>query len=182
MAAVSVYGWAHWCFAGPAAPPAGLAVAGGALLVAGTSAAYFALVSGSRGLFGALFLAAGLLACAAVADRATARGEVATCAVRDVRTEHLASYGEGGPPGATVYRLALRCPGGYPTLLKANRALAPVGGTVRVAYDREHRVSPAPEGGTSPWRPALWAATLLAAGTALARGGHTPDGPGPPDA
>uniref|UniRef100_A0AAU3GT37 DUF3592 domain-containing protein n=1 Tax=Streptomyces sp. NBC_01401 TaxID=2903854 RepID=A0AAU3GT37_9ACTN len=142
--------------------------AGGGLLGLGACAVYFARVSGSRGFFGGLLLAAGLLACVAAADQATARSEVATCAVREVHTEHLASYGEGGPPQATVYRLDLRCPGGYPAVLKADRAFAATGEEIRIAYDPERRVSPAVQGDTSPWTPALWAAVLLTASTAPA--------------
>lgn len=152
-----MYGWAHWCFQGPSAPPAWVSWAGGGLLGLGACAVYFARVSGSRGFFGGLLLAAGLLACVAAADQATARSEVATCAVREVHTEHLASYGEGGPPQATVYRLDLRCPGGYPAVLKADRAFAATGEEIRIAYDPERRVSPAVQGDTSPWTPALWA-------------------------
>ncbi|MEU8710341.1 hypothetical protein, partial [Streptomyces sp. NPDC048565] len=149
-----------------------MAWAGGGLLGLGACAVYFARVSGGRGFFGGLFLAAGLLASVAAADQAKGRSEVATCAVREVHTERLASYGEGGPPRATVYRLDLRCPGGYPAVLKADRAVAATGQEVRVAYDPERRVSPAVQGDTSPWAAGVGAAALRAADPALGGGGQ----------
>ncbi|WP_158721220.1 hypothetical protein [Streptomyces sp. NRRL S-241] len=168
-AAAAVYGWVHWYLAGPSSPPTAVAVAGGVLLVAGACAAYVVRVGGTGGFFGVLFLAVGLLLTVTAADQATARAEVATCVVGEVHTTVQASYGEGGPPEKTVYRLELRCPGGYPAELKDDRPLAAVGEEIEVAYDPQRRVSPAPEGGSSPWRAALWALVLLAAGTEIAR-------------
>ncbi|MFI7359302.1 hypothetical protein ACIBTP_35895 [Streptomyces avidinii] len=168
-AAAAVYGWVHWYLAGPSSPPTAVAVAGGALLVAGACAAYVVRVGGSGGLFGVLFLAVGLLLTVTAADQAAARAEVATCVVEAVHGRVQASYGEGGPPEKTVYRLELRCPGGYPAELKDDRPLAAVGEEIAVAYDPRRRVSPAPEGESAPWRAALCALVLLAAGTEIAR-------------
>ncbi|MGW0391232.1 hypothetical protein ACWDYJ_10070 [Streptomyces sp. NPDC003042] len=175
VAAVAVYGWAHWCFAGPSSPPVAVAVAGGALLLVGACVAYFVLVAGSGALFGAVLLALGLLLTVASADQASARTEVATCVVREVHDTLQGSYGEGGPPPKTVYRLVLACPGGYPAELKDDRPLAAVGEEVEVAYDPRRRVSPAVEGETAPWKPALFAVLLLALSAVMARGRRPPD-------
>ncbi|MHC0431135.1 hypothetical protein ACX6XY_13225 [Streptomyces sp. O3] len=168
VAGAVVYGWAHWCFAGPASPPSAVALLGGGALIGAAGLAYLRLVGGSGGVFGAIFLAVGLFLAVAVADRVAVRGEVATCVVREVRTQVQKSFGEGGPSPKTVYRLALDCPGGYPAELKDDRAAAPVGERVRVAYDPERRVAPTVHGETSPWTPALWTAALLALSTLLA--------------
>lgn len=73
-AAAAVYAWAHWCYGGASAPSGTVALAGGAVLVIGGSVAYFALVRGSGSLFGALFLALGLLLTVTAADQAASRG------------------------------------------------------------------------------------------------------------
>ncbi|MGR4878333.1 hypothetical protein ACIPUC_02705 [Streptomyces sp. LARHCF249] len=168
VAAAAVYGWAHWCYAGPASPPAAVAVAGGMALLVGACAAYGLIVGGSGGLFGGLLLAVGLLVTVAAADQTAARAESATCVVREVHTRLQESFGEGAPPQKTVYRLELDCPGGYPDAFADDRAVAAVGEEVRVAYDPQRRVSPALEGETSPWRAVVCAVILLAASTVIA--------------
>ncbi|MFH7595662.1 hypothetical protein WDV06_11250 [Streptomyces racemochromogenes] len=170
-AAALVYGWARWCFGGSAPPSPTVAVAGGAVLVLGAPVAYFLCARGAGGLFGALFLALGLLATVAATEQAAARGAVATCVVREARAETEASFGEGGAE-RTVYRLALDCPGGYPAELKDAPSAVPRGAEVRVAHDPRRRVSPARAGGASPWKAALTAAFLLGLSTALAAGRH----------
>ncbi|MFK0255092.1 hypothetical protein [Streptomyces sp. NPDC090445] len=168
LAAGSVYGWAHWCFTGASAPSAGTALAGGGTLIALLCAVYWTAVAGTRGFFGAVALALGLLATVAAADRVAVRSEVALCVVRAVDSTVRQSYGEGGPGPKTVHRHTLDCPGGYPSELKDDRRAAPVGGEVRVAYDPRRRVAPEAEGRTSPWGSALSAALLLAAATVIA--------------
>ncbi|MET9324425.1 hypothetical protein ABZX75_30340 [Streptomyces sp. NPDC003038] len=174
VAAAAVSGWAHWCFASSSPPSGVVAVVGGAVLIAGACVAYFVLAGGSGGFFGGLLLGLGLLLTVAAVDQAAARGEVATCVVREVHTKTQYSFGEGAPE-KTLYRLVLRCPGGYPTDLKDDRALAAVGEDVRVAYDPERRVSPAAEGETRPWRAALCAVGLLALSTTIALRRRAPD-------
>ncbi|WP_412075017.1 hypothetical protein ACLF6K_02685 [Streptomyces xanthophaeus] len=174
VAAVAVSAWAGWCFAGSAPPTTPVAVAGGAALLGGACVAYWVLVRGSGGFFGALLLGMGLLLAVAAAEQATARAEVATCVVEGVRTTVQESFGEGAPPGKTVYRLALRCPGGYPAELKDDRPVAAEGEEIRVAYDPHRRVSPAPEGATSPWKAAVCAVLLLVLSTVIARASSKP--------
>ncbi|MFF8279360.1 hypothetical protein ACF05T_25095 [Streptomyces lateritius] len=171
ITAVLVYAWAAWCFGGSSSPSTTVAVSVGGALVLGAGAAYFLLVDGNTGFFGALALIGGLLLTVAVADQAAARGETATCVVTKIREELRASVGEGGAQ-TTLYHHALRCPGGYPSSLAEARRAAPEGGEVRVAYDAERRVAPAVEGSRSPWRPALLALPLLAAATAGALRGR----------
>ncbi|MEV6956901.1 hypothetical protein [Streptomyces sp. NPDC051183] len=174
VAAAAAYGWARWCFAGTSAPSSTVALVVGAMLVVGASAVYFALAGGSGGFFGALFLAMGLLLTVAATEQAQARSAVATCAVREVRTEVQRSFGEGGTD-KTTYLLALDCPGGYPDELKDDRAVAPKGAEIRVAYDPRRRLSPQVQGGSSPWKPAVSAALLLAFSTLLAAVRRAPD-------
>ncbi|MEV6734862.1 MULTISPECIES: hypothetical protein [unclassified Streptomyces] len=174
-AAAAVYAWAHWCYGGTSAPSGTVALAGGAVLVIGGSVAYFALVRGSGSLFGALFMALGLLLTVTAADQAASRGEVALCVVRDVQARVQGSAGEGAPAEKTVYRHVLNCPGGYPDELGDDRRIAAAGAELRVAYDSRHRVSPAPEGANSPWTAGLWAVALLAMSTLLAAVGRGPD-------
>lgn len=164
-AAAAVFTWTSWCFTGPWAPSVTVTVAGAGILLLAACAVYFVRVGGSGGFFGTLFLALGLLATVATADQTTARGEVATCAVRDVRATNQESQGEG-PASKTVYRLALDCPGGYPAELRDGPEAA-VGSQIRVSYDPGRRVSPAAEGGTSPWTAGACAVVLLALGTGL---------------
>ncbi|GAA0288728.1 hypothetical protein GCM10010302_28850 [Streptomyces polychromogenes] len=166
-AAALVYVWARWCFGGSAPPPSSLALAGGAVLVLGAAVAYFVPVRGAGGLFGALFLALGLLSTVAVVEGTAARGETATCTVREVRTKAEPSFGEGGAD-RTVYRLELDCPGGYPDELKDAPASFSRGARVRVAYDARRRLSPVLAGDGSPWKPALTAVLLLGLSTLLA--------------
>ncbi|MDJ0382081.1 hypothetical protein [Streptomyces sp. G-G2] len=168
VTAAIVYGWAHWCLASGSAPSVTVAVAAGAVLIAAAWAAYFFLVGGNGGFLGAFLLAVGLLLVVATADQAAARSQVATCVVREVRKSVEQSAGEGAPPPKAVLRFALSCPGGYPAELKDDRDLAPVGGEIRVAYDPRHRVSPAPDGESSPWKPALCAAVFLGLATLVA--------------
>ncbi|MGW7103422.1 hypothetical protein [Streptomyces sp. NPDC054838] len=167
-AAAAGYGWASWCFAGSSAPTGAVALVGGAALVLGACAAYFVLVGGSGGFFGALLLALGMLLAVAAADQAARRPAVAVCAVREVHTKVQGSAGEGAPPERTVYRFALGCPGGYPAELKEDRAVAAVGEEVRVAYDPGRRVSPELEGATTPSKAASWAAALVALSMTIA--------------
>ncbi|MBT2455585.1 DUF3592 domain-containing protein [Streptomyces sp. ISL-86] len=168
VAAAAVYGWAHWCLGGRSSPSATVALVGGAVLIAAACLAYFVLVRGNGGFFGALSLGVALLLAVAAADQAAARGEATTCVVREVHSKTSESHGEGAPPARTVYSLDLDCPGGYPTELKDDRPIAPAGAEVRVAYDPDRRVSPAVEGDTSPWKSALWAVLLLAFSTGMA--------------
>ncbi|MFE2548075.1 hypothetical protein ACFXGI_05935 [Streptomyces sp. NPDC059355] len=151
VAAAALYGWAHWCYAGASAPSGTIALAGGAVLIVGAAVLYFVCVGGSRSLFGALFLALGLLLTVAATDQAASRAEVAPCVVREVQEQKTSSAGEGLPGERIVYRHVLNCPGGYPAELTDGRRLAAAGGEIRVAYDPRHRVSPAPEGASSPW-------------------------------
>ncbi|KOY54921.1 hypothetical protein ADK59_27990 [Streptomyces sp. XY332] len=175
MAAAALYAWAHWCYGGTSAPSGTVALAGGAVLVVGASAAYFVMVRGSGSLFGALFLALGLLLTVTAADQAASRGEVALCVVRDVQAKVQGSAGEGAPAEKTVYRHVLDCPGGYPDELGDDRRIADTGAEVRVAYDARHRASPALEGENSPWTAGSWALALLATSTLLAAAGRGPD-------
>ncbi|MFJ6798007.1 hypothetical protein [Streptomyces sp. NPDC091268] len=168
LAAALLFAWACWCYG--ASPPVATAPAvavGGAVLV-GACAAYSVLVGGSGGLFGALFLALGLLLTVTAADQAASRGSTATCVVGEVHTKVEHSAGEGSPGPKKVYRLVLRCPGGYPAELKEDRPVAAAGEEVRVAYDPRRRVAPAVEGGASPWAAAVCAVLLLALCTVIA--------------
>lgn len=167
-AAAAVYGWASWSFAGSSAPSGAPALVGGVVLVLGGCAAYFVLVGGAGGFFGALLLSLGMLLAVAAADQAAERPAAVTCAVREVHTKVQGSAGDGAPPERTVYRLVLGCPGGYPAELKEDRAVAAVGARVRVAYDPAHRVSPELEGETAPWKAAAWAAALIALSATIA--------------
>ncbi|MFF4850766.1 hypothetical protein [Streptomyces sp. NPDC001194] len=171
VAAAALYGWAHWCYAGASAPSAAVALAGGAVLIVGAAVLYFVCVGGSRSLFGALFLALGLLLTVAATDQAASRAEVAPCVVREVREQKTSSAGEGLPGERTVYRHVLNCPGGYPDELTDGRRLASAGGEVRVAYDPRRRVSPAAEGAGSPWAAGLGAVVLLALSALVAAAG-----------
>ncbi|WP_329376178.1 hypothetical protein OG625_01615 [Streptomyces sp. NBC_01351] len=166
VAAAVVFAWAYWCFTSSSAPSTTVAVAGVAILLCAACTVYFARVGGSGGFFGTLFLALGLLATVATADQTTARGEVATCVVREVQAKDQHAHGEGSAT-KTLYRLALTCPGGYPAEVK-DAPRAAVGAEIRVSYDPERRVTPSVEGETSPRTTALWALILLAACTGLA--------------
>ncbi|MGP3690044.1 hypothetical protein ACTVZO_36005 [Streptomyces sp. IBSNAI002] len=168
VAAAAVYGWAHWCLAGPASPPTAVAWLGAVLLLVGACVAYGVLVGGSGSVFGGLLLALALLLTVTAADQTASRPATASCVVREVHTRLQGSLGEGAPSQKTVYRLTLDCPGGYPGELKDDRAVAAVGEEVKVAYDPRRRASPAPEAETSPWRAALCAVLLLAASTVIA--------------
>ncbi|MEU3778302.1 hypothetical protein AB0F11_34890 [Streptomyces sp. NPDC032472] len=75
--------------------------------------------------------------------------------------------GGDAPPGRTVYRHTLQCPDGGPGEIKTDHHIAEVGGEVRIAYDRRHRVSPVVAGTNSPWTPAAWAAAVLALSTVI---------------
>jgi hypothetical protein len=167
LAALGVYQWAEWCFAGEDAPSGTVAVAVGAGAILVASAAFLLLVGGAGGFFGALMLAFGLLLTVAATDQATARGEVAACVVRKTESKIQTSFGEG-VPDRTLYRHLLDCPGGYPAELADDHRLAPDGGEIRVAFDPRRRVSPAVEGDTRPWTAGLLAAFFLAFSTALA--------------
>ncbi|MER6775844.1 MULTISPECIES: hypothetical protein [unclassified Streptomyces] len=169
--AAALYGWARWCYAGASAPSGTVALAGGAVLIVGASVLYFVCVGGSRSLFGALFLALGLLLTMAATDQAASRAEVAPCVVREVQERKTSSAGEGLPGERIVYRHVLDCPGGYPDELTDGRRLAAAGGEIRVAYDPRHRVSPAPEGGSSPRAAGLGAVVLLALSALVAAAG-----------
>ncbi|MFB7057083.1 hypothetical protein ACFCXT_28695 [Streptomyces vinaceus] len=171
VAAAAVYGWARWCYTAASPPSAAVALVGGAALVAGASVAYFVCVRGSRSLFGALFLALGLLLTVTATDQAASRAEVAACVVREVKEQVTSSAGEGLPAERTIYRHLLDCPGGYPDELTDERRLAARGGEIRVAYDPRHRVSPAPEGAGSSWTAALGAVLLLVLSTLVAAAG-----------
>ncbi|MEU9254441.1 DUF3592 domain-containing protein [Streptomyces sp. NPDC048270] len=181
VAAGAVYGWAHWCFAGPAPPPTAVAWVGAVVLLVAACAGYVVAVGGSGSVFGGLLLAVGLLLTVAAADQTASRAESATCVVREVERRLQSSSGEGAPPAKTVYRLALDCPGGYPDELKDDRAVAEAGQEVRVAYDPRRRASPALEGTASPWRAVVWAVLLLAVSTVIAgrRGARDPERPAP---
>lgn len=180
VAAAVVYGWAHWCYAGPASPPTAVAVAGGAVLLVAACVAYGLITGGNGAFFGGLLLALGLLLTVAAADQTAARAETATCVVREVRSKLQDAFGEGAAQ-KTVYRLELDCPGGYPDALKDDRQVADAGEEVRVAYDPRRRVSPALEGKTSPW-PALVCAVLLLAVSTLIASRRRPDPEPVPDA
>ncbi|WP_327280450.1 hypothetical protein [Streptomyces sp. NBC_01205] len=175
VAAAAVYGSAQWCYTGASAPSGTVALVGGAVLVVGAPVVYFACVSGSGSVFGALFLALGLLLTATATDQAAARGEVAPCVVRDVETRVQSPAGEGAPGPKTAYRHLLDCPGGYPDELRGDRRIADKGAEIRVAYDARHRVSPAVEGENSPWPAGSCAVALLALSTLLAAAGRGPD-------
>ncbi|MFE6845359.1 hypothetical protein [Streptomyces sp. NPDC057686] len=170
VAAAAVYAWARWCYGTSSAPSGTVAPAGGAVLVVGASAACFALVRGSGSLFGALFLALGLLLTVTAADQAASRGEVALCVVRDVRTRVQGSAGEGAPAEKTVYRHVLNCPGSCPDELRDDRRIAAAGAEIRVAYDSRHRASPALEGENSTWTAGSRAVALPAVSTLPAAG------------
>ncbi|MFF3013319.1 hypothetical protein [Streptomyces sp. NPDC057939] len=170
VAAAALYGWAHWCFAGPGSPSPAVAVAVGAVLCGAACACYFVRVRGGGALFGALFLAVGLLLTVTTADRAAARAEIAVCVVREVHSRVQGAYGEGAPPAKTVHRLDLDCPGGYPDELKGDGTPPARGAEIEVAHDPRRRVSPELAGSTSPWTPAVWAVLMLgAAGLIAAR-------------
>ncbi|MEU8437936.1 hypothetical protein AB0F18_34580 [Streptomyces sp. NPDC029216] len=169
VAAVLVYAWARWCFGGSEAPSATVALVGGAALVLGAAAVYLLPVRGAGGLFGALFLALGLLSIVVAVEQTAVRGEVAVCVVREVHTKVEPSFGEGATE-KTVHRLALDCPGGYPDELKDAPPSVSRGAELRIAYDAGRRVSPAVAGATSPWKPALSALLLLGLSTVLAAG------------
>ncbi|MER5306365.1 hypothetical protein ABT034_00980 [Streptomyces sp. NPDC002773] len=168
VAAVALAVWAVWCFGGASAPSTAVSVAvgGAAIVVAGV--AYFVLVTGSLGFFGALALAGGLLLTAAAADQAASRGEVAECVVEKVTAEHKEAIFDGGLD-TTLFHHTLRCPGGYPSSLAEDRRAAPDGATIRVAYDPRRRVDPALEGSNSPWLPGFLALITLSGATAAAR-------------
>ncbi|KQX52886.1 MULTISPECIES: hypothetical protein [unclassified Streptomyces] len=167
-AAALLYAWSAWSFGGASAPSTTVAVSVGGAAVLAAGVAYYRLVDGAAGLFGALALVAALLLTVAAADRAAGRGAVADCVVVKVAEENSTSVGEGG--GTRVqYVHALRCPGGYPSSLSEDHRLAPDGGKVRVAYDPGRRVDPAVEGSRVPWRQGILAVLLLAAATAGAR-------------
>ncbi|MFD3571317.1 hypothetical protein [Streptomyces sp. NPDC058667] len=168
VCAAALYAWSAWCFGGASAPSTTVAISVGGAAILAAAVAYFLLVDGAIGLFGALALVGGLLLTVAAADQAASRGAVAACVVVEVREEERTQVGEGGAT-TVVYHHTLRCPGGYPsTVTEAHRA-APDGGEVRVAYDPRQRVAPALEGSSSPLRQAVLAMLLLAAATAGAR-------------
>ncbi|RSS78268.1 hypothetical protein [Streptomyces sp. WAC06614] len=167
-AAGLVHGWSWWCLSADSAPPGPVALVGGAVLVLGAAVAYGALRGGSGGVFGALAVAVGLLAVVAAADRAAARPDRALCVVRQIEERGSHTAGEGAPASRTVYRHVLTCPGGYPTELKEDHAVARAGGEIEVAYDARRRVSPVLVGDTSPWPAFLCAALLLAFATLVA--------------
>ncbi|KOV65522.1 hypothetical protein [Streptomyces sp. MMG1121] len=175
-AAAALYAWAHWCLVSASAPSTGVAVVAGAVLVGCACAVYFALVSGSGGLFGALFLAIGPLMVAATADQLVQRTASATCVVRAVHDRKIAAFGEDGI-AKTVYRLALDCPGGYPTEINSDRRIASEGRRVHVAYDPRHRVAPIAGEPNTPWKPGVGAVVLLLAATAFAARRRVPAGP-----
>ncbi|MGW1118865.1 hypothetical protein ACWD5B_17425 [Streptomyces tanashiensis] len=166
--ALALAGWSAWCFGGASAPSTTVAVSVGGAAVLAAGVAYFLLVSGNLGFFGALALVGGLLLTVAATDQAAARGEVAECVVVKVVAEHHESVVDGGLD-TTLHHHTLRCPGGYPVSLAEDRRLAPDGGTLRVAYDPRRRVDPAVEGSASPWLPAFLAVLTLSAATAGAR-------------
>ncbi|MGW8764739.1 hypothetical protein ACWGN5_19755 [Streptomyces sp. NPDC055815] len=168
VCALAVYAWSAWCFGGASAPSTTVAVSVGGAAILAAAVAYFLLVDGVMGFFGALALVGALLLTVAAADRAAARGSVAACVVVKVREEEQTSVGEGGAT-RVLYHHTLRCPGGYPSTVTEDHRAAPDGGEVRVAYDPRRRVAPALEGSTSPWRQAALAVLLLAAATAGAR-------------
>ncbi|SED35656.1 hypothetical protein [Streptomyces sp. TLI_105] len=168
LCAVALYAWSAWSFGGATSPSTTVAVSVGGAAVLAAGVAYYLLVDGVAGLFGALALVAALLLTVTVADRTAARGAVADCVVVKVREEESSSVGEGGGT-RTRYVHTLRCPGGYPSSLSEARRLAPDGGEVRVAYDPRRRVAPAVEGSRVPWGQGVLAVLLLAAATAGAR-------------
>ena len=166
--ALALAAWAAWCFGSASAPSTAVAVSVGGAAVLAAGVAYFLLVTGNAGFFGALALGGGLLLTAAAADQAAARGEVAECVVVKVIGEHKEAIFDGGLD-TTLYHHTLRCPGGYPSTLAEDRRLAPDGGTIRVAYDPRRRVDPAMEGSSSPWLPGFLAVIALTAATVGAR-------------
>ncbi|MFF1506069.1 hypothetical protein [Streptomyces sp. NPDC058326] len=166
--AAALYAWSAWCFGSESAPSTTVAVSVGGAAILAAAVAYFLLVDGAMGLFGALALVGGLLLTVATADQAASRGAVAECVVVKVRAEERTSVGEGGAT-TVVYHHTLRCPGGYPSTVTEDHRAAEDGGEVRVAYDPRRRVAPALEGSTSPLRQAVLAVLLLAAATAGAR-------------
>ncbi|MFF3836332.1 hypothetical protein [Streptomyces sp. NPDC001930] len=166
--AVAVYAWSAWSFGSTSAPSTTVAVSVGGAAVLVSAVAYYLLVDGVMGLWGALALVGALLLTVATADQWASRGAVAECVVVKVHEEKHVSVGEGGGE-RTVYRHTLRCPGGYPSALAENHRLAPDGGDVRVAYDPRRRVAPAVAGSSPPWGQAVFAVLLLAAATAGAR-------------
>ncbi|MFH9722196.1 hypothetical protein ACH4M4_04425 [Streptomyces sp. NPDC017254] len=168
VCAVAVYAWSAWSFGSASAPSTTVAVSVGGAVILGAAVAYYLLVDGVMGLWGALALVGALLLTVAVADRTASRGAVADCAVVKVHEERHVSVGEGGGE-RTVYRHTLRCPGGYPAELSEDRRVAPDGGEVRVAYDPRRRVAPAVEGSAPPWGQGFLAVLLLAVATAGAR-------------
>ncbi|WP_406335672.1 hypothetical protein OG814_25495 [Streptomyces zaomyceticus] len=168
VGAVAVYAWAAWSFGSASAPSTTVAVSVGGAVVLVAAVAYYLLVDGVMGLWGALALVGALLLTVAVADRTASRGAVADCVVVKVHEERHVSVGEGGGE-RTVYRHTLRCPGGYPSDLAEDRRVAPDGGEVRIAYDPRRRVAPAVEGASLPWGQGFLAVLLLAVATAGAR-------------
>ncbi|MGW6389723.1 hypothetical protein ACWFR1_04285 [Streptomyces sp. NPDC055103] len=166
--ALALAAWAVWCFGGVSAPSTAVAVSVGGAAVLAAGVAYFLLVTGNAGFFGAVALVGGLLLTAAAADQAAARGAVAECVVVKVTGEHKEAIFDGGLD-TTLHHHTLRCPGGYPTTLAEDSRLAPDGGTIRVAFDPRRRVDPAVEGSSSPWLPGLLAVIALTAATAGAR-------------
>ncbi|MFD3543053.1 hypothetical protein ACFWUQ_26650 [Streptomyces sp. NPDC058662] len=176
-AAAAVYGWAHWSL-GASGPATAVAVTGGILLLAAACAAYAVLAGGgSGGFFGALILAVALLLTVAAADQAASRTAAATCVVTTLHTTVQSPPGDAAPPAKTVYRLELRCPGGYPTELKDDRPHAAAGHRIQVAYDPARKVAPAVAGTTTPWRAGLWAAALLLLSTVIALNSRRPPHP-----
>ncbi len=166
--AVAVYAWSVWSFGSASAPSTTVAVSVGGAAILVSAVAYYLLVDGVAGFWGALALVGALLLSVATADQWASRGAVAECVVVKVHEEQHVSVGEGGGE-RTVYRHTLRCPGGYPSALAENRRVAPDGGGVRVAYDPRRRVAPAMEGASPSWGQAVFAVLLLAAATAGAR-------------
>ncbi|MEV7370246.1 hypothetical protein AB0O51_05090 [Streptomyces sp. NPDC090301] len=168
VCAVALLAWSAWSFGGASAPSTTVAVSVGGAAVLAAAVAYYLLVDGVAGLWGALALVGALLLTVATADQWASRGAVADCVVVKVHEERHVSVGEGGGE-RTVYRHTLRCPGGYPSALSEDHRIAKDGGEVRVAYDPRRRVAPAVEGSSPPWGQAVFAVLLLAAATAGAR-------------
>lgn len=117
---VAVYAWAVWCFGSPAAPSTPVAVAVGAAAILVAAVAYYLLVDGVVGFWGALALTGGLLLAVASADQSAGRSAVADCVVVRVWAETRESFGEGGAE-KTLHHHTLRCPGGYPATLAEDR-------------------------------------------------------------
>ncbi|RII20754.1 hypothetical protein DSC45_02820 [Streptomyces sp. YIM 130001] len=176
-AVLAVYAWTHWSLAGSSAspPPTAVAVVVGLVIGVGSMVVCFRLRPDNGGCFGALFLAMALLATVAAADaRATRSGE-AVCVVREATSREQGSHGEGGPPTRTVHRVELRCPGGYPTALKDDKAMASKGEKIRVAYDPRRQVSPEIAGRSTPWGAFVATLVLTAITTLLAAWPRKPE-------